>query len=387
MAAWVKGGTVGRCARVVAVSVLLVGAYVPVPAEGAVAPVPRLLAHVTCPTATRCFAVGNAQARPSYKARSLVERWDGSSWSIMPSPNGSAPNTFLVGIACVSATSCIAVGQTRVNQRDGRSFALKMTGNTWSTVPIPAGGPGAQLVAVACAAATNCFAVGEYIDGANRRPLAMRWNGSRWTQVDAALPLDLAAAYLRAVVCTSGNCFALGGTADRRNPNAAIIERWNGTRFVIDQQFEPAGGVSPQFLDVTCPTPSRCRAVGDDGAASGGTFAATWTGIRWSLESTQNRGAVNSSLSGISCWTTSDCLAVGHSHDGRSGIQQTLTELRRGLKWSIVPSPNEDPRSSYLLGVDCIGAARCFAVGASTQPATTVILQWDGTSWRDAKAL
>jgi len=359
----------------VTVSVLLAVALVPGPAAAAVAPVPRSLVAVTCPTPTRCFAVGYAETRPSYNGRTLVERWNGSSWSIMSSPNGSFRNTFLAGIACTSATSCIAVGHTRTNSYGGKSYIFRLTGDRWSAMATPQGDTGGRLQGVACTAATNCFAVGLYDSIGRLPPLAMHWNGAAWTKVDVALPPGLKGGYLAGVACVSGTCFAVGRTDDANNPNAAIIERWNGTKFVVDAQFSPSGGASPEFRSVTCPTATRCRAVGDDGSASARTLAALWTGATWSIESAKNRDT-NNYLNGVSCWTASDCLAVGRTDNNRSGVQNTLSEVRRGSTWSVITSPNPDPRSSYLQGVDCIGPTRCFAVGTSTRP---IILQWNGS--------
>jgi hypothetical protein len=208
----------------------------------------------------------------------------------------------------------------------------------------------------------------------------MRWNGAAWRKVDVALPPGFKGGYLAGVTCVSGTCFAVGGTDDgsNNNPNAAIIERWNGTKFVVDAQFSPSGGALPAFESVTCPTATPCRAVGDDGSFSAGTLAAVWTGATWSIESAKNRDT-NNYLFGVSCSTASDCLAVGRTYNNRSGPENTLSEVRRGSGWSIVTSPNPDPTSSYLWGVDCVGPTVCYAVGASTRPAAPIILQWNGS--------
>ena len=67
---------------------------------------------VSCVSADWCVAVG-AYTNGIRGQRSLVEWWNGSSWSIVPSPN--APNggyaTVLQGVSCVSANSCAAVGK------------------------------------------------------------------------------------------------------------------------------------------------------------------------------------------------------------------------------------------------------------------------------------
>jgi hypothetical protein len=39
-----------------------------------------------------------------------VEVWDGTSWSVQPSPNRGAGNNELDWVSCVTAGSCVAVG-------------------------------------------------------------------------------------------------------------------------------------------------------------------------------------------------------------------------------------------------------------------------------------
>ena len=67
------------------------------------------LGAVSCPTATTCFAVGYANVNETW--RTLIEQWNGTAWSIVTSPNPSgAASTQLAGVSCVSAASCFAVG-------------------------------------------------------------------------------------------------------------------------------------------------------------------------------------------------------------------------------------------------------------------------------------
>jgi len=67
-----------------------------------------------CLSESDCFAVGdNGKATgPITGANTLVEHWNGSVWSVMPSPN---PNEFpadfeLHGVSCPTTSSCYAVG-------------------------------------------------------------------------------------------------------------------------------------------------------------------------------------------------------------------------------------------------------------------------------------
>ena len=63
------------------------------------------LRGVTCVSASDCWAVGGNGFQ------TLIERWDGTSWAIVSSPNTSATQAnHLNGVTCVSASDCWAVG-------------------------------------------------------------------------------------------------------------------------------------------------------------------------------------------------------------------------------------------------------------------------------------
>jgi hypothetical protein len=44
------------------------------------------------------------------EAKILVESWDGSSWSVVPTPNPGAADHVLNGVSCVSPGFCMAAG-------------------------------------------------------------------------------------------------------------------------------------------------------------------------------------------------------------------------------------------------------------------------------------
>jgi hypothetical protein len=69
------------------------------------------LVGVSCPSSTSCFAVGDYDTAFFEASPTLVEHWNGSSWSPMASPNPTgSPLTVLEGVSCPSTTSCFAVG-------------------------------------------------------------------------------------------------------------------------------------------------------------------------------------------------------------------------------------------------------------------------------------
>ena len=97
---------------------------------------PVYLYGVSCPSTTSCFAVGYAYPPNGSVRKTFVEHWDGSTWSIMTSPNPTGSgNSFLNGVSCRTTRSCFAVGWTR--EPDSKTLVERWTRNRWSIVPSP----------------------------------------------------------------------------------------------------------------------------------------------------------------------------------------------------------------------------------------------------------
>jgi hypothetical protein len=75
--------------------------------------------------------------------KTLIEHWDGTSWTIVPSPN-VGPNSIyqsnrLLGITAASATDIWAFGSYQAADGSGQQQTLAMQGNgtTWTIMPTP----------------------------------------------------------------------------------------------------------------------------------------------------------------------------------------------------------------------------------------------------------
>ena len=122
---------------------------------------------VACPSETSCFATA---AGGPYPQKTLVEHWDGNAWSVMSTPNVANTDSGLSGIACATPTLCFAVGaagngpvtpRTLVEQWDGMSWTIVASPNPSGTNLFP------FLTDVACPSATACYAAGISTPGAH----------------------------------------------------------------------------------------------------------------------------------------------------------------------------------------------------------------------------
>lgn len=150
-----------------------------------------LLQSVSCPTTAACIAVGAAGTDNSALALApLAEQGSGSNWTPLTFP--STPATDLVelnSVACISATSCMAVGEDQNSTGTAATtVAAQWNGATWTIVSTPSPATFSALFSVSCTSPTYCSAVGASSPSANGTvsPLAEVWNGSTWTLQTAA---------------------------------------------------------------------------------------------------------------------------------------------------------------------------------------------------------
>jgi hypothetical protein len=141
-----------------------------------------------------------------------------------------------------------------------------------------------------------------------------------------------------------------------------------------------------QMFGVSCTSASACVAVGAsfDLTSRSRTLAERWNGSKWAIQPTPNPGGAGISvLSGVSCVSASDCIAVGSSYIARSDV--ALIEHWDGRKWEIQHIPRSArPNSSELLAVSCADRRGCTAVGDTFAGSDLVALaeRWNGRTWR-----
>ena len=319
---------------------------------------------VSCSSTTSCFAVGVADY-PGVSPK-ITERWNGTSWRVVTSPNpaGSTEASF-TSVHCLSSTSCVAVGQSSNAAFITKTMVERWNGTAWSIAasPNPVAIAVSGLNGVHCTSATFCVAVGSYFeatpDSSAEKTLVEQWNGTSWKIVASPNQPGVVDSGLSGVSCTSAtSCFAVGHYSTIL-VTRTLVERWNGTKWSIVASPNPAGVTQSELTGVTCRTITSCFAVG----SGRGTLAERWNGSSWSMMTTPNpTGATGSSLTAISCPSATRCYAVGDFFKTTSLAR--LVETWNGTGWSMVstPVPAGTIRSS-LNGVACAATVNCFAVG------------------------
>lgn len=348
------------------------------------------LASVACPAPDSCVAVGSYSMRSGDKT--LAEWWDGTAWSIGPTPNPSgATNSSFSGVACVSSSDCIAVGTYLDHAGDDTSLAESWDGSAWTieTNAIPRELNGfSSLSAISCVSSIDCIAVGDYYDKSRQDvPLAEVWNGTSWAALKARNPDGATDSDLTGISCqASGECVAVGDT-----DSGTLAELWSGTKWsIMDTPNPPKYG--PTLSGVSCTSTTFCMAVGNYDSEETGTYqtlAEMWNGTKWSIQTTSDPSSYDNYLAGVSCVSATDCSATGQA--GNSPVEQsaTVAEVWNGSTWSVESTPNPNGSSEAFFNTDTCTTSGCEGVGtyiSSVGSAETLIEEWDGTSWSIASS-
>src|SRR6185437_6219129 len=221
-----------------------------------------LVRDVSCASSSYCIAVGYYYSNESHP---LVEKWNGSSWSLQSAPNppeGGATDAML-SVSCVSSTSCVAVGKA-----GGKPVVQSWNGTSWSSAVLakPSGATTAALEGVSCISATACTAVGNFLESGIPRALAETWNGSSWTQQSIPNPGE-GAVDLRNVTClSSSSCTAVGSyvsqwkVSGEETERKTLVESWNGSSWSIQPSTNPQ--TFSLLNAVSCTASTACTAVG-----------------------------------------------------------------------------------------------------------------------------
>jgi erythromycin esterase-like protein len=246
----------------------------------------------------------------------LAEAWNGTRWSIVPTPKITGSQaTILSAVSCPAAGHCTAVGSYATSAGTG-TLAETWNGQAWSIskTPNPAGSSDATLSGVSCPAVNRCVAIGGYVAPSSQPAIAETWNGSAWTIEAVPSPANASGTFLQGLSCRSAaDCTAVGSYFNGTG-NVTVAEGWNGTAWSIQPVPEPAGPSYATLNAVSCPGAGDCVAVGySTGATTTTTLAAAWNGHAWAMQPTPNpTGAQQSYLNGVSCPQPGNCTAVGY---------------------------------------------------------------------------
>jgi hypothetical protein len=158
------------------------------------------------------------------------------------------------------------------------------------------------------------------------------WNGTDWSVQDT----PVLTGDLTGVSCVSATACVAVGTAlsptltPIESPTGPLVERWDGKVWSVQRPPNPSGALTGTLEAVSCTSQRACTAVGRAGTGLGSrALAERWNGTSWIIQhALAPTGARGSHLGGVSCVTTTTCVAVGSYNNG---LPQLLVERWTGI--------------------------------------------------------
>jgi len=279
-----------------------------------------------------------------------------SAWTLVSSPN--APPTYgiyddtLYGVGGSSPGDVWAVGNvccyTHGSQEYDHPLTLHWNGSVWSTVAGAATAPeDTTLHGVSALSRSDAWAVGN-APYPNNQAVFEHWNGKIWNAVSS--PYIYNNGEMNSVVALSKNNVWAAGEGNF----AAVLEHWNGSSW----SFVPAYTQGLTVLkSIAASGPNDIWAVGEFLDPIVGLFSEHYDGSKWTyFPAFDNFYAA--AFNSVTVLSPKDAWAVGYEEPSQqSQVPQTLIEHWDGSKWSLVRSPNRDPKGSYTLNNTLFGMA------------------------------
>jgi hypothetical protein len=211
-----------------------------------------------------------------------------------------------------------------------------------------------------------------------------------WRFTATPNPSETTNAYLRRVSCTAAAaCTSVGdySVKSTSGQEKLLAERWGGKEWSLQTMPNPTGAETVYASGVSCTTSTVCMAVGYDSNSAGVyfSFTETWNGTEWKIQSTpEPTGVLNSLLSEVSCTSSTECTAVGW-YENSSGVEVPWADRWNGKEWAVqsVPAPSE-AKATNPFAVSCASSTACTMVGfyeTSTDAHVPFAENWNGTTW------
>lgn len=310
------------------------------------------------------WAVGfysNSGYGPSY---GLIEQWNGQKWRRVPSPQPHNSSIHLVGVSAISASDIWAVGYIEYGEGPIVSLTEHWDGSSWSIVPSPNANTDDSLLGVAGDASNDVWSVGYSGKFGSDQDYALieHWDGQKWSiVVNPTLPGQLLTAV---TIISTNDVWAVGYFEASNYTQQPLAEHWNGSSWSVVTTSIPSGFQFNDFAGVSASSSDDVWAVGD-AANYGPTYEYEsliehWNGSTWSIVRHPSPAKYYSFLYGVVAIGPDDAWTVG-AYDSAN---QPLTEHWNGSSWSVVSGPIPPQKiGGFLNGVTASSASDIWTVG------------------------
>ncbi len=310
-----------------------------------------ILSGVAAISANNVWAVGRFTSDSNPSPRALALQWDGTHWQVGALPNPGTTEDAFLAVTRVSASQELwAVGyensspigpppvpQTLIEHWDGTS---------WSVTPSPNVGQDVnELYGVTATSPTDAWAVGEHFDpnvSTAPQTLTEHWDGTSWSVVPSPSPGTSDNALTAVTAVAANDIWAVGHMQPGSSgiQNASLVEHWDGSQWLVVSS--PNVGSRDNLLSgVAADSASSAWAVGtaDGDVGPTTTFILHWNGSQWAVTPSPSPGSSINALAAPVALSATNAWAVGYFQQANRS-QRTLTEHWNGKNWKVVNSPN-----------------------------------------------
>ena len=324
--------------------------------------VDNALSDVTVLSATDAWAVGEYTLDGYAAVRTLIQHYDGTAWTTVPSPNrllGTGRNQInsLLGVTAIASSDVWAVGYTVSLDDPYRTLTMHWNGIAWSIVDSPNYTfPGAYntLLDVSATGHADVWAVGgSALGGGSGRGLLLHFDGTSWSLRAGPPNFEFWASSTRSGVAalSATDVWAVGD-----------YDAWHfdGTAWTVPV-------VGAQFAnDVDAAGPAAVWAAGSykESDPYGGVLypiGYRFTGTSWQQQSPAALGP--GVFNGVAVRAADEVIAVGYSGVFAYALRWNETTWQQLAAGNANPSPNTNRSiGNVLVGIAHAGGT-AWAVG------------------------
>jgi hypothetical protein len=266
----------------------------------------------------------------------------------------------VLSVATVGVLLASVIGLTA-----GPTLAAAVTWNQATELSPPGNATPTQgfgTQAVSCPVAGHCVAVGTYLDSSdNLQTMAVSETGNTWARATEITPPP---------------------GASVNHDSCPGSDSGGGICFFVTEV---------SMSGVSCPSIGNCVAVGSFASNTSSAMVVAETGGKWRQAQwiAIPNGASYSYMSGVSCPSVGNCIAVGFYGDS-ANVQQAMVAVETNGKWGQareVASPSNVGGDASLSDVSCPSVGNCVAAGSYKGDSEAMVVVESNGSWRRAMGI
>ncbi|HEX4655926.1 MAG TPA: alkaline phosphatase family protein [Streptosporangiaceae bacterium] len=271
----------------------------------------------------QAWAVGE-YLNSDYQDRALIETWNGQNWSIADNPQPGSVRDMLFGASALSPSDVWVVGDQEGSDHTFQTLVEHWDGSSWTVVPTPdPGSAGNHLYAVDAVSPDDVWAAGMQLNGNSPdQGLVEHWDGHKWSVVPVPTSGSASLVMLDGIAATSSQVWVAGEADSPEGGGQPIIEGYHDGSWTTAQlPATPDGANWTNLWGITVAS-GTVWAVGtyvDPATDNNNALVLEGTGGTWSINPAPNPGSGSNILGGIAN-VGGQLWAAGVFDNGGSGL-------------------------------------------------------------------